>query len=1092
MDRASTRVRTVLRRALPLIAGSLLAATSLVGAPVARLVPTSEARAAGTFSDPFFREFTVFSGLDNPTTVRFAADSRAFVAEKAGVIKEFDSITDTTPTTVIDLRTDVNSYWDRGLLGLAIDPDFLGSRPYLYVYYVYDAPPGQTAPVWNDVCLSAPNGPGGTADGCPVTSRLERITINRTTNVATARTVLLHDWCQQFPSHSGGGLTFGPDGELYMSGGDGASFTVTDYGQRGGTIPDPTSPYTPLNPCGDPVTVTSAEGATPTIDVATAEGGSLRSQDLRTMTDPVGLDGTLIRIDPDTGQASPGNPLEAETDANARRIVAHGFRNPFRIAFRPGTSDLYVADVGNQTWEEIERVAIPTTARTPGTMPNFGWPCYEGPGKSTWQAFNINLCTDLYAAGAGAITSPLYAYSHVDTKSPTGPCFVPDASGKMGSSVTGLAFYQGPSGTTVAYPSAYSGAMFFVDYSRNCLAAILPGAGGAPDASRMVEVASGLGHPVDLLRGPGGDLYYVNMDGGRVVRIRYVIAPHAEATASPQEVKAPVTIHLDGSASTDPDPNFSLVAWRWDLNDDGVYDDATGAQYDWSVTTPGIYPVSLQVESSSGLTDTVDIVVDTSNDPPVPVIDTPPDTLTWAVGDEISFSGHGTDAEDGTIPAASLRWDVVMMHCPADCHEHLVQTFTGVASGSFPAPDHEYPSHLELRLSATDSHGTTRRTSIELWPKTATINVASSPTGVPISVGSDPVVSPSSTTIIAGGSVSLGPPLATTIGGKRYRFSTWNDTQTRVRDVVATDSVSLLATYVPDAPETCSSAVSSPSNGTWISDWTSGNGDVDWFRFSLSSKRRVVLTLGNLGVDARLDLYSSCSRFIASSNVSGSRYEEITRLLAAGTYRVRVSVPSDAWSGSHYSIRFRPMPSGLSVKSATMTYGAGGDGPVRIVGEVLNNSGSTRGMARVTATFRSRSGKTVATRVAYGFARRLANGSVTPFIVTGTIPAFTSVKYSVTSGSVPASRPLSVSTIKLVKNSNGTVTESGTVKNTGTSTARTVGIARTWYGSLGQVLDRGVASVSPSTLTRGRSGTFRITRPAIFGIQGTRTQARAS
>ena len=54
--------------------------------------------------------------------------------------------------------------------------------------------------------------------------------------------VLIEDWCQQYPSHAGGGLEFGADGALYVSGGDGASFNFADYGQDGN----------PVNPCGDP------------------------------------------------------------------------------------------------------------------------------------------------------------------------------------------------------------------------------------------------------------------------------------------------------------------------------------------------------------------------------------------------------------------------------------------------------------------------------------------------------------------------------------------------------------------------------------------------------------------------------------------------------------------------------------------------------------------------------------------------------------------------------------------------------------------------------------------------------------------------
>ena len=90
----------------------------------------------------------------------------------------------------------------------------------------------------------------------------------------------------------------------------------------------------------------------------TAEGGALRSQDLRTKTgtDPVTLDGTLIRIDPETGAGLPDNPLFSNSDPNAKRIVAYGLRNPFRLTFRPGTTEIWIGDVGWNTWEEINRV----------------------------------------------------------------------------------------------------------------------------------------------------------------------------------------------------------------------------------------------------------------------------------------------------------------------------------------------------------------------------------------------------------------------------------------------------------------------------------------------------------------------------------------------------------------------------------------------------------------------------------------------------------------------------------------------------------------------------------------------------------------
>ena len=94
-----------------------------------------------------FAETTAFSGLTNPTVVRFAADGRVFVAEKSGLIKVFSSLADTTPTTFADLRTQVHNFWDRGLLGMALHPDF-PANPSVYVLYAHDAAIGGTAPRW--------------------------------------------------------------------------------------------------------------------------------------------------------------------------------------------------------------------------------------------------------------------------------------------------------------------------------------------------------------------------------------------------------------------------------------------------------------------------------------------------------------------------------------------------------------------------------------------------------------------------------------------------------------------------------------------------------------------------------------------------------------------------------------------------------------------------------------------------------------------------------------------------------------------------------------------------------------------------------
>ena len=87
------------------------------------------------------------TGLVQPTVIQFAADGRVFVAEKSGRIVVYDDLDDTTPAWSPNLHVGVYNFWDRGLLGMALDPNFPAS-PYIYVLYTYDALPGGGAPQW--------------------------------------------------------------------------------------------------------------------------------------------------------------------------------------------------------------------------------------------------------------------------------------------------------------------------------------------------------------------------------------------------------------------------------------------------------------------------------------------------------------------------------------------------------------------------------------------------------------------------------------------------------------------------------------------------------------------------------------------------------------------------------------------------------------------------------------------------------------------------------------------------------------------------------------------------------------------------------
>ncbi|HET7518553.1 MAG TPA: sugar dehydrogenase, partial [Actinomycetes bacterium] len=99
---------------------SVALSVTLVLGSLTALVATTAPPARAATLPVGFQESTVFSGLQNPTVVRFAPDGRVFVAEKRGVIKVFDSLTDTTPTVFADLNVNVYNFWDRGLLGMAL------------------------------------------------------------------------------------------------------------------------------------------------------------------------------------------------------------------------------------------------------------------------------------------------------------------------------------------------------------------------------------------------------------------------------------------------------------------------------------------------------------------------------------------------------------------------------------------------------------------------------------------------------------------------------------------------------------------------------------------------------------------------------------------------------------------------------------------------------------------------------------------------------------------------------------------------------------------------------------------------------------
>ena len=111
-------------RAAALAAALLVATGSVVPSP-------PPARAALEVAG--FRDTVVIDGLTNPMWVEFSPDGRVFVAEKSGLIKVFPGLGE--PGTVFaDLRTETQNYWDRGLMGIALHPNF-PTTPWVYALY---------------------------------------------------------------------------------------------------------------------------------------------------------------------------------------------------------------------------------------------------------------------------------------------------------------------------------------------------------------------------------------------------------------------------------------------------------------------------------------------------------------------------------------------------------------------------------------------------------------------------------------------------------------------------------------------------------------------------------------------------------------------------------------------------------------------------------------------------------------------------------------------------------------------------------------------------------------------------------------------
>ncbi len=422
----------------------------------------------------FIKE-TVVAGLVEPTAFEFApgltpgGKQLTFIAEKRGTVKvASDGVA--VDGFFIDISDDVNNTRDRGMIGLAVHPEFYTGKPYIYLSYTYDPPEA-----------AAGNGDAGRDGKGNRPSRMIRVTADAATGytkVLAGSQVILLGTNSNWANTSRPDLNSTGDFTVPSSG-------VDPTGANGGWIQDFLASDSESHSIGD-----VSFGADGALYVTNGDGTSYSDVDPRAarVMDVRNLSGKMLRLDPLTGKGLADNPFfDGNADSNASKVLNLGLRNPFRFTFNPITGDPVIGDVGWSTWEEVNV----------GRGKNFGWPFFEGGnGVSTRSPYqNLASAQAFYAAGT-EVTASAYAYLH-------------DAQNAI---VVGD-FYTGPA-------PALQGGLFTSDASRGSVDVLFfdPTGKNVVNTQRFATNQFGL---VQLDAGPDGSMYYVNLVTGTLGRWRF-------------------------------------------------------------------------------------------------------------------------------------------------------------------------------------------------------------------------------------------------------------------------------------------------------------------------------------------------------------------------------------------------------------------------------------------------------------------------------------------------------------------------------------------------------------------------------------------
>jgi glucose/arabinose dehydrogenase/PKD repeat protein len=324
---------------------------------------TTEKRAAATTLPPGFED-RLLASASKPIALAFTPDGRMLIATQPGQLRVYkNGALLQTPALSVSGRICANS--ERGLLGVAVDPNFSANR-YVYLFYTHNkfgvCPTGQPTNASNPV------------------NRVSRFVMTGDTIDQATEKVLIDNLPSPNGNHNSGDLGFGKDGYLYVTVGDGQCDYKGDSGCAGAND-------------------------------ASRDRHVLLGKVLR-----VTRDGRIPSTNPYTGTGSARCNLAGMTDPgkNCQETFAWGLRNPFRFAFDPNAAGtrFFVNDVGQNSWEEIDQGKAGA---------DYAWNLCEGNHDNPDRAGSVG-CT------ATPHTPPVHEYDHGGTgcASITGGAFVPD------------------------------------------------------------------------------------------------------------------------------------------------------------------------------------------------------------------------------------------------------------------------------------------------------------------------------------------------------------------------------------------------------------------------------------------------------------------------------------------------------------------------------------------------------------------------------------------------------------------------------------------------------------------------------------------